>query len=782
MRRARAGPRQALRVLLLAAAACKGAPGDPDIGQLHVWPRSVAVGIGDSVRFLAFGLTTTTDSMLVHPHWEATGGTITAEGVFHAGGDTGQFYVLATDEQKAWVTDSVPVTVQLASPAVTTLALWPAHPAVAVGDTVDFLAVGVTDADDTVPAAVTWEASGGVILPQGIGQARFTSGQVGIFDIVASLGALHESTTVAVGQVPVATVTVTPGSPTVSVGATAQLTAVLRDSGGDTLSGRAVGWATSAGGIATVDANGLVTGQATGTATITATSEGKSGTATVTVSAVPVASVTVTPGSVSLTVNQTAQLTATPRDAAGGALAGRAVTWTTSAPAVATVGTSGLVTAHMSGSATITATSEGKSGTAAVAVTGTPVASVSVSPGSAALYVYQTVQLTATPRDAAGNPLSGPTVAWSTSAGAIATVSGTGLVTAQAAGSATITATSGGKSGTAAITVTEASGCSALLSNVNLPLCDGTYTQAITSSTFASGSVIQALTPGKVRFTGSFGPGSNLTFRGIVVINSDEKHLGSDNLYEEMSFVGGPSCGNTINVTVGSNTTVRRSAVYGPGGRYQVLVYQKTTVTLEDVIIRSDGGWGVGSSGCTEFEPNAALNSYDSSDFTCLRCILFDGITEADDNSSEVLGGLGVNCHEDNTNMLFENSLTVNSRAAYYAEGNGSCDAVVVRNSAAFGNGSNGGWTRNVSGRTDLINFSSDRDCRSFKGTTVLTDSEVSGSDGCTGSTSGAGAAITLNTAFLDNPRWRQEMCTDAAVTRGWCGTNLPLSEYLASF
>jgi hypothetical protein len=124
----------------------------------------------------------------------------------------------------------------------------------------------------------------------------------------------------------------------------------------------------------------------------------------------------------------------------------------------------------------------------------------------------------------------------------------------------------------------------------------------------------------------------------------------------------------------------------------------------------------------------------------------------------------------------------VNSGGGFWADGNGSCDAVVVRNSAALGNAANSGWTRNVSGRTDLINFTSDRDCSSWKGSTVLTDSKVRSSDGCDGSIAGTGASITLNTSFLDHPRWRQEMCTDAGVTRGWCGTTKTLSEYLASF
>jgi hypothetical protein len=61
--------------------------------------------------------------------------------------------------------------------------------------------------------------------------------------------------------------------------------------------------------------------------------------------------------------------------------------------------------------------------------------------------------LTATPRDAAGNPLAGRTVSWSSSANTVASVDATGAVTALAPGSAAIIATSEGQSGDATITV-----------------------------------------------------------------------------------------------------------------------------------------------------------------------------------------------------------------------------------------------------------------------------------------------------------------------------------------
>src|SRR5207245_56151 len=262
------------------------------------------------------------------------------------------------------------------------------------------------------------------------------------------------TSTITVTAVPVASVTVSPGSASMQVSQTVQLTATPKDANGNPLPGRAVSWTSSNTSVATVDGSGLVTGVVAGTATITATSEGQSGTASVTVSNVPVASVTVTPASASVNEGKTVQLTATPKDANGNPLTGRTVSWVSGNTAIATVSSSGLVTGKVAGTATITATSEGQSGTSAITVVHVPVASVSVAPASASVQAGSAIQLAATPKDANGNPLSGRTVSWSSSNTSVATVSSSGLVTGVTVGSATITATSEGQSGTSAITVT----------------------------------------------------------------------------------------------------------------------------------------------------------------------------------------------------------------------------------------------------------------------------------------------------------------------------------------
>src|SRR5881396_862848 len=278
--------------------------------------------------------------------------------------------------------------------------------------------------------------------------------------------------------VSVATVDVTPATVNVTVGGTVQLVATPRDANGTPLSGRTVTWSSGNTGVASVTGSGLVTGVGAGSATITATSEGKNGTSAITVTFVPVVSVAVTPASASVNEGRTVQLTATPKDGNGNPLSGRAVAWVSSNTTVATVSSSGLVTGKLAGTATITATSEGQSGTSAITVVHVPVASVTVAPPSATVQVGSTVQLTATPNDAGGNPLTGRTVTWASRNTSVATVSPSGLVSGATVGSTTITATSEGQSGSALITVVAVSSSVVFLGAGDIADCSGSGDEA----------------------------------------------------------------------------------------------------------------------------------------------------------------------------------------------------------------------------------------------------------------------------------------------------------------
>src|SRR5438874_2316474 len=257
---------------------------------------------------------------------------------------------------------------------IASLVVWPKTVTLQQNQTTDFVAFGMTTAGDTVLVAVSWSVTGGSIVDsttsRGQHYGHYKAGaDPGNFKVVGKHLASGKSDT--------ATAVVSPV--VVPVGA----------------------------------ARGVVTGGGAGAAASTEAREGRGGTAAVTVPSVPVASVAVSPTSASVSVGQTVQLAATPKDANGNPLTGRTVTWSSGNSGVATVSASGIVTGVSPGAATITAASEGKSGTAAVTVSSVPVASVAVSPTSASVSVGQTVQLAATPKDANGNPLTGRTVTWS---------------------------------------------------------------------------------------------------------------------------------------------------------------------------------------------------------------------------------------------------------------------------------------------------------------------------------------------------------------------------------
>ena len=155
-------------------------------------------------------------------------------------------------------------------------------------------------------------------------------------------------------------------------------------------------------------------------------------------------------------IGQTVQLSGVVRDAQGAVIPGVALTWQSSAGTIASVTSVGLVTAIANGSAQITATTGTVMGRATVNVNQV-VTTVAVTPPATTLTsIGVTVPLAAQARDANGNPVVGATFSWQSSNAAVASVSATGIVTANSIGSATITATSGTVNGTASIQVAQA--------------------------------------------------------------------------------------------------------------------------------------------------------------------------------------------------------------------------------------------------------------------------------------------------------------------------------------
>lgn len=359
----------------------------------------------------------------------------------------------------------------------------PAPARVKISETLTLTASALDRRDRIIPGRpVSWVSADETIAkvsPTG----ALTGVSIGSTLVTATSEGKTATTAVSV-VAPVASITIGGAISGLNVGQTLNLTATPRDAAGAALTGREVVWTSSNAAIVGVASDGTLSAVAVGTAVVTATSEGISATQDFVVT-VPVASVSTSAASLAIRVGEQRLLAATPLDAAGSPITGRSVTYSSSDPAVATVTAGGTVTAVAPGSANIVASAGSVSTTVAVSVSLVPVASVRVTPTTASKMVTETIELGAQPLDSAGRALSGRSVAWTTSSTGIAAVSATGVVTAVAPGAVTISASSEGKTGTAALTIRAIPVATVTLSRASLALSFG-QVSPITASTLDS--------------------------------------------------------------------------------------------------------------------------------------------------------------------------------------------------------------------------------------------------------------------------------------------------------
>ncbi|UBO73676.1 beta strand repeat-containing protein [Aeromonas rivuli] len=287
---------------------------------------------------------------------------------------------------------------------------------------------------------------------------------------------------------------------TLAAGLTAQLAANGSYDDGSSLDVTAsVSWTSSDPLVATVSPSGLVTAVAPGTAIITGTLSGETATILVTVTSAVLnpGGLTITVPPLTLAAGLTGQLTATGSYSDGSSVDVTAdVSWTSSNPAVATVGlNTGLVTAVLPGSATITSTLDGQSVTLPVTVTNAVLNpnGLVITTSPLTLAAGLTGQLTASGTYSDGSVVDVTAdVSWTSSDPAVAIVGlNTGLVTAVLPGSATITGTLDGQTVTLPVTVTNAvlNPNGLVITIPPLTLAAGLTGQLTASGTYSDGSV-----------------------------------------------------------------------------------------------------------------------------------------------------------------------------------------------------------------------------------------------------------------------------------------------------
>ncbi len=257
-------------------------------------------------------------------------------------------------------------TVGPSSSSVDTVVVVPAVATVSLGASITLQAEARDAGGNLLSREAFWSAADSAIATV-TSDGLVTARRLGQVQIAASVEGKSGLSSVTVTRTPVATVRLLPANASLTVGGSITFTVETRDAGGTILTGRPVIWISSNPAVATVTA-GRATALAAGASIISAESEGHSGLASVNVSGpTNLPTVTVTPATATIGLNQTVQLTAVYRNASGQAV-DKSFSWSTANSHVATVSSKGKVTGRGPGTVSIRATASGITGTASITV------------------------------------------------------------------------------------------------------------------------------------------------------------------------------------------------------------------------------------------------------------------------------------------------------------------------------------------------------------------------------------------------------------------------------
>ena len=433
--------------------------------SLAISPANATIPVGATQQFAATGTFTggSTQNVTGLVTWTSTApsvATINATALATSKG-TGATNIIASTQSIT----SVPASLAVLPAVLQSIAITPANSSIALGTTQQFMATGTFSDGSTrdLTSAVTWRSSDGAVASISAAGGAI-SAAVGNTTISASSGSVAGSTTLTASPAQLVSIAITPAIPSISRGTNQQFaaTGTFTDHTTQDLT-TMVQWSSSTPTVATISnstgTNGLASSLATGTTKITATSGSISSSTTLTVTEAVLASIAITPAAPSLALGTTQQFTATGTytDSTTQNLTSTAI-WSSSVTAVANVDLKGLAQSAATGNTTITASVGDISGTTTLTVVAVALVSITIAPATASIPLGTTQAFTATDNYADGTTHDlTASVYWSSSDGAVATISnatGTvGLATSVAVGSTTISASSGSVLTTASLTI-----------------------------------------------------------------------------------------------------------------------------------------------------------------------------------------------------------------------------------------------------------------------------------------------------------------------------------------
>lgn len=467
----------------------------PVLSAIEISPSSFSIASGQSKQLTASGIYT--DGSVQDVTSQTTWSSSATNMVTVSGSG------LATGASKgsATITASLGSISGMASATVTSAAMisitvTPSTASVAMGQTQAFTANGIfSDGSSTdVTNSVVWSSSAtNIAAVDATGLA--TAIGSGSASITATSGTVNGSASLTVTAAKLTSIDISPDGESIPVGGQTQLMLTGTYSDGTTQTITNATWSSSDPTLASVDPTGLVTGVANSNGnavTITARDGGLTNTTTVYVTSAVAESISIAPATASIANGTTEQYTVTGVFSDGSTqplMAG--LSWSSSAPSVAGVSSSGLATGVAPGQSTIAVTYGSLTASATLTVTAATVTSIVVTPAAPTVGITGTIQFTATGvfTDNSTQDLTS-LVTWSSSAASVALINSNGLADALSNGTATITATYQGLSGSATLTVTTATLVSIAVTPANPVLPPHTKLQMTAVGTFSDGTTV----------------------------------------------------------------------------------------------------------------------------------------------------------------------------------------------------------------------------------------------------------------------------------------------------
>ena len=495
-----------------------GARSGPRLTQITINPANQVIAKGATQKFTAMGtFDDKTQQALTDPvTWQTSQpdvATITSEGAV-TGVAEGVVTVLAIDQG---VTGSTSVTI--GPPALVSITISPTQSSLPLGESEQLTATG-NFSDGTLQnltQSATWSSSQSAIASVSPAGAAAANG-VGTATITATSGSVTGSASLTVAPPVVVALNIIPPAFSIALGNSRQLQAMATLSNGTTQAITSVTWQTSQSAIATINAQGNVTGMGQGVTQVSAAYQGMTAGTTVTVGPPALVSITIAPSQSSLPVGESEQLTAT-GNLSNGTVQNltQSATWSSSTAAIASVSAAGNVVAITTGAVTITAASGSITGSANVTVSPPVVTALNIIPAALSIALGNSRQLQAMATLSNGTTQAITSATWQTSQSAIATINA-GNVTGTGQGVAQVSAAYQGMTASSTITV----GPPALVSITVAPnqssLPAGESEQLTATGNFSNGTV-QNLTQ-SATWSSSAAATASVSAAGNVVANA----------------------------------------------------------------------------------------------------------------------------------------------------------------------------------------------------------------------------------------------------------------------